>query len=212
MKLFTYFRSSAAFRVRIALNLKGIDYEPSFVHLVKGEQLKGDFAKLNPQLLVPALDDAGLLVSQSLAIMEYLEEKYPKPALLPADAAGRARVRALSLFVACEIHPLNNLRTLKYLRSGFGFTEDQIETWYRHWIADGLEKLETSLGQSGDTGAFSHGATPTMADCFLVPQIFNAQRYKCNLAPFPTVMRVFDRCMTQEAFRKAQPAQQPDRE
>jgi maleylacetoacetate isomerase len=211
VKLYTYFRSSAAFRVRIALNLKGLAYEPVFIHLAKGEHRKPEYASVDPQALLPTLVDEGAALSQSLAIIEYLDEKHPKPALLPRDASGRARVRSLSLLVACEIHPLNNLRTLQYLKRSLGQNEEQINTWYRHWIADGLTKLEADLGRGG-TGRFCDGDTPTMADCCLVPQIFNAKRYESDLAPYPTVMRIFDACMKLEAFDRAQPSKQPDAE
>ena len=189
MKLYTYFRSSAAFRVRIALNLKGLKYEPAFVHLAKGEHRKPEYA--------------------ALAIIEYLEEKHPQPPLLPKDALGRARVRSLSQLIASEIHPLNNLRTLQHLRRALGQSEDQVATWYRHWIADGLAKLEAELDGKQ---RFCHGDSPTMADCCLVPQIFNARRYDSDLAPYPKTMRVFDACMKLEAFDRAQPSKQPDAE
>jgi maleylacetoacetate isomerase/maleylpyruvate isomerase len=211
VKLYTYFRSSAAFRVRIALNLKGLEYDPIFVHLAKGEHRKPEYASAYPQGLLPTLVDDGEVLSQSLAILEYLEEIHPKPPLLPKDVLGRARVRSLALLIACEIHPLNNLRTLQYLKRQLGQNEEQINTWYRYWIADGLLKLEADLSKSG-TGKFSHGDAPTMADCCLVPQIFNAKRYSCDLTPYPTVMRVFDACMTLEAFDRAQPSKQPDAE
>ena len=211
MKLYTYFRSSAAFRVRIALNLKGLAYDPVFVHLAKGEHRKGEYASVDPQGLLPTLVDDGQALSQSLAIIEYLDEKFPQPRLLPGDLLGRARVRSLSLLVACEIHPLNNLRTLQYLKRELGQSEEQINTWYRHWIADGLAKLEADLAR-GPAGRFCHGNAPTMADCCLVPQIFNARRYDSDLTPYPTVMRVFDACMNLEAFDRAQPSKQPDAE
>jgi len=212
VKLYTYFRSSAAFRVRIALNLKGLKYEPIFIHLAKGEHRKPGYSGVYPQGLLPTLvDDDGEVLSQSLAIMEYLDQTHPQPALLPNDPAGRARVRSLSLLVACEIHPLNNLRVLQYLKRQLGQNEEQINTWYRHWVADGLLKLEADLSKGG-TGKFSHGDTPTMADCCLVPQIFNAKRYNSDLAPYPTVTRVFDECMKLEAFDRAQPSKQPDAE
>lgn len=212
MKLYTYFRSSAAFRVRIALNLKGLEYEPQFVHLAKGEHRDPSYAAVNPQGLLPFLEDGTVRLSQSLAILEYLEETHPRPALLPGEPAGRARVRALSLLVACEIHPVNNLRVLQHLRKSLGQTEDQVNAWYLHWIADGLAKLEAELAGDARTGKYSHGDSPSMADCCLVPQVFNAKRFKANLAPFPTVMRVFDACMGLEAFDRAQPAKQPDAE
>jgi maleylacetoacetate isomerase/maleylpyruvate isomerase len=212
VKLYTYFRSSASFRVRIALNLKGIAYEPSFVHLPKGEHRAAAYSKVNPQALTPTLVlDDGEQLAQSLAIMEYLEETHPQPALLPKDAKGRARVRSLSLLIACEIHPLNNLRTLQHLKRALGQNEEQTNAWYRHWVADGLAKFEADLTR-GATGRFCHGDAPTMADCCLVPQIFNAKRYQCDLAPYPATMRVFDACMKLEAFDRAQPSKQPDAE
>ena len=210
MKLYTYFRSSAAFRVRIALNLKGLKYAPVFVHLAKGEHRKPEYAAVNAQALVPTLVlDDGTRLNQSLAIIEYLEEKHPQPPLLPKDALGRARVRSLSQLIASEIHPLNNLRTLQHLRRALGQSEDQVATWYRHWIADGLAKLEAELH---DRHRFCHGDSPTLADCCLVPQIFNARRYDSDLAPYPNTMRVFDACMKLEAFDRAQPSKQPDAE
>jgi len=211
VKLYTYFRSSAAFRVRIALNLKGLAYEPQFVHLPKGEHRDASYARLNRQALLPTLDDGGALLNQSLAIIEYLEETRPIPALLPKDAAGRARVRSLALLVACEIHPLNNLRTLQYLRKALAQDEEEIKTWYRHWIADGLGRLEADLAR-GPAGKFCYGDAPTLADCCLVPQVFNAKRYDSDLGPYPNVMRVFGECMKLEAFDKAQPTKQPDAE
>jgi maleylacetoacetate isomerase/maleylpyruvate isomerase len=212
VKLYTYFRSSAAFRVRIALNLKGLAYEPVFVHLAKGEHRKADYAAVNPQTLLPTLElDDGTRLTQSLAIIEWLDEKHPAPALLPRDALARARVRSLAYLVACEIHPLNNLRVLQHLKRALGQSQEQIDNWYRHWIADGLAKLEADLARPG-TGKFSHGDAPSMADCCLVPQIFNAKRYNSDLAPYPVTMRVFDNCMKLEAFDRAQPAKQPDAE
>ena len=210
MKLYTYFRSSAAFRVRIALNVKDLRYESLFVHLAKGEHRRPEYAKVNPQGLLPTpeLDD-GIRLNQSLAIIEYLEDKYPRPPLLPSDAVGKARVRGLAALVACEIHPLNNLRVLQHLKRSLGQSEEQVNAWYRHWIADGLAKLEAQLDPKAK---FAYGDAPTMADCCLVPQIFNAKRYDCNLAPYPTTMRVFEQCMRLEAFDRAQPAKQPDAE
>jgi maleylacetoacetate isomerase len=213
VKLYTFFRGSSPFRVRIALNLKGLPYEAAFVHLAKGEQRKPGYTAVNPQGLVPALVlDDGHVLTQSLAIIEYLDETYPRPALLPADSLERARVRALSLIVACDIHPLNNARTLSYLRKGMNQTEEQANAWYRHWIADGLAKLESTLTHFPGTGRFCHGDAPTMADCCLVPQVFNAKRFQCDTTPFPAVMRIFDACMKLEAFDRAQPAKQPDAE
>ncbi|MGH8672818.1 MAG: maleylacetoacetate isomerase [Burkholderiales bacterium] len=213
MKLYTFFRGSSPFRVRIALHLKGLAYEAAFVHLAKGEQRRPAYADVNPQALVPALVlDDGHVLTQSLAIIEYLDETFPKPPLLPADARSRARVRALSLIVACEIHPLNNARTLSHLRKVMSQTEEQVNGWYRHWVADGLAKVEASLRHFPGTGRFCHGDAPTMADCCLVPQVFNAQRFECDTAPYPTVMRIFDECMKLDAFDRAQPAKQPDAE
>jgi len=212
VKLYTYFRSSASFRVRIALHLKGLTYEPVFVHLAKGEHRQPQYTKVNAQALVPTLElDDGTRLTQSLAIMEWLEERHSTPALLPRDALGRSRVRAISDLIACEIHPLNNLRVLQHLKRALGQSQDQIDTWYRHWIADGLQKLEAELAAPG-TGKFCHGDSPTLADCCLVPQIFNAKRYESDLAPYPKTMRVFDNCMKLEAFDRAQPSKQPDAE
>ncbi|MGH8735863.1 MAG: maleylacetoacetate isomerase [Burkholderiales bacterium] len=212
MKLYTYFRSSAAFRVRIALNLKGLSYEPQFVHLARGEHRRPEYGALNPQALVPALADEGTQLTQSLAIIEYLEEKHPTPALLPKDLLGRARVRSLALLIACEIHPLNNLRVLQYLVNEFGHGEQDKSKWYRHWIDDGMAKLEADLMHGPGTGRFCHGDAPTVADCCLVPQVFNARRFNCDLSHAPTVLRVLEECMKLDAFRRAQPSSQPDAE
>ena len=218
MKLYTAFRSSAAFRVRIALNLKGLAYEPAFVHLARGEHRKPEYAAINPQALVPTFEAEGTRLVQSIAIMEYLDETHPNPPLLPKDALGRARVRSLALLVACEIHPLNNLRVLQHLKRALGQSDDQINAWYRHWIADGFQKFEgeLALGAQGIArsamGRYCHGDAPTMADCCLVPQVFNAQRYQCDTGPYPTMMRVFAECMKLDAFDRAQPSKQPDAE
>jgi maleylacetoacetate isomerase len=213
VKLYTFFRGSSPFRLRIALNLKGLAYDAVPVHLGRNEHHRPEFGAVNPQQLLPALElDDGQVLTQSLAIMEYLEEKYPKPPLLPGDSYGRARVRALSLLIACEIHPLNNKRTLDYLRSGVGRSEPQLAEWYRHWIDDGLAKLEAAMSRGPGTGRFSHGDAPTMADCCLVPQVFNARRYDNDTSRFPTVMRVFGECMQLDAFLRAQPSKQPDAE
>lgn len=212
MKLYTYFRSSAAFRVRIALNLKGLPYEPAFVHLPRGEHRAPGYGAINPQALVPTLDDGGRLLTQSLAIIEYLDETHPAVPLLPKDPSGRARVRSLSMLIACEIHPVNNLRILQHLKRALGQNEEQVNAWYRHWIGDGLAKFEADLVSGKTTGKFCHGDTPTMADCCLVPQVFNAQRYRCETAAYPATMRVFAECMKIEAFDRAQPAKQPDAE
>jgi maleylacetoacetate isomerase len=211
MKLYTAFRSSAAFRVRIALNLKGLAYEPAFVHLGRGEHRRPEYAAINPQALVPAFETDGVRLVQSLAIIEYLEQTHPLPPLLPEDAPGRARVRSISMLVACEIHPLNNLRVLQHLKRALAQSDDQVNAWYQHWIADGFQKLEAELARAA-AGSFCHGDSPTMADCCLVPQVFNAQRYQCDTAPYPKVMRVFAECMKLDAFDRAQPAKQPDAE
>ena len=210
MELYSYFRSSASFRVRIALALKGLAYDYVPVHLVKSEQLKAPFNTLSPTQLVPLLKDGDALISQSIAIIEYLDETHPQPPLLPADALGRARVRALSLDIACEIHPLNNLRVLRYLTGEMKLGEDDKNRWYRHWVETGLEAVERQLAGSPATGRFCHGDAPTMADVLLVPQIFNAQRMDCRLDHVPTVMRVFAECMALDAFTAAQPSACPD--
>ena len=210
MRLYTYFRSSAAFRVRIAMNLKGIAYEPVFVHLAKGEHRAPAYGAINPQALLPALDDGGELLTQSLAIIEYLDETHPAVPLLPKDPRGRARVRSLSMLIACEIHPVNNLRVLQHLKRALDQNDEQVSAWYRHWIADGLSKFEADLTRTKATGRFCHGDAPTIADCCLVPQVFNAQRYQCDTAAYPATMRVFAECMKLDAFDRAQPSNQPD--
>jgi len=212
MKLYGYFRSSAAFRVRIALNLKQLDYESAFIHLRRGDQGQPGFRAVNPQGLVPALETDGQILIQSLAIIEYLDETRPEPPLLPRDPAGRARVRALAEIVACDIHPINNLRVLRYLHRSFGQDEQAIGTWYNHWIDAGFQALEQLLANDARSGAFCHGDAPSLADVALVPQVVNAERYKLDLAPYPTIKRIFDRCMKLDAFAAAHPDRQPDRE
>ena len=213
MKLHDYFRSSAAYRVRIALNLKGLAPERAFVHLRKGEQRAGAFLAMNPQGLVPALTtDDGAVLTQSLAIVEWLEETHPQPRLLPADPAGRARVRSIALAIACDIHPLNNLRVLNYLTNTLGVSSEQRDGWYRYWIDRGFEALETTLAREGATGRFCHGDTPTLADVCLVPQVANAHRLSMDLSPYPTIMRIDAACNALEPFAAAAPAQQPDAE
>ncbi len=212
MKLIGYFRSSAAFRVRIALNLKGIAVEHASRHLRKGEQSSSDYAAINPQKLVPALVlDDGRVLTQSLAIMEYLEETHPEPSILPKDPVGRARVRSLSLIVSADIHPIQNLRVMAYLRQKFEQTEESAFTWSRHWIETGFDAYEATLKQ-GDTGTFSHGDRPTMADMCLVPQVFNAARFKVDMNRYPTIQRIHEACMALPAFDAAQPSRQPDAE
>ncbi len=211
MRLYSYFRSSASFRVRIALALKGLAFDYVPVHLVKNEQLADAFSARVPAQLVPALEiDGDGLLTQSLAIIEYLDETHPQPPLLPADPLGRARVRAIALDIACEIHPLDNLRVLRYLTKQLGVAEDDKNRWYRHWVETGLSVVEKRLASSSDTGAFCHGHAPGLADCTLVPQIFNAQRMDCRLDHVPTVMRIFERCMAVPAFQAAQPSATPD--
>lgn len=214
MKLYSYFRSSAAYRVRIALNLKGLAYETVPVHLTRGggDQLTPAYRQLNPQALVPLLEDAGRLLTQSLAIIEYLEEVHPQPALLPKDPAARARVRALALAVACDLHPLNNLRVLNYLTGPMGLSDEAKQTWYRHWIAEGLGALEAALVRDRETGRFCHGDAPGLADCCLVPQLANAHRFKCDVSPYPTLLKIEKNCLALEAFRGAAPDKQPDAE
>jgi len=213
MKLYDYFRSSAAYRVRIALNLKNVAPERASVHLRRGAQRAEDYLAMNPQGLVPALvTEGGDVLTQSLAIIEWLEESYPKPALLPGDAAGRARVRSLALAIACDIHPLNNLRVLNYLRGTLGVTDAQRDGWCRYWCDVGLEALETRLARESATGAFCHGGTPTIADVCLVPQLANARRVDLDLAPYPTLLRIESACVALPAFADAAPARQPDAE
>ena len=214
MKLYSYFRSSAAYRVRIALNLKGLAYETVPVHLTRGggEPLAPGYRKLNPQALVPVLQDGERALSQSLAIMEYLEEIHPQPPLLPKDPAARARVRALALAVACDLHPLNNLRVLNYLTGPMGLGDDAKQTWYRHWIAEGLGALEASLAGDPETGRFCHGDAPGLADCCLIPQLANAHRFKCDVSPYPTLLKIEKNCQALDAFLRAAPDQQPDAE
>jgi maleylacetoacetate isomerase len=214
LKLYSYFRSSAAYRVRIALNLKGLAYETVPVHLTRGggEQFAPGYRKLNPQALVPALQDGERLFTQSLAIIEYLDEVHPQIPLLPKDPAARARVRALALAVACDLHPLNNLRVLNYLAGPMGLGDDAKRTWYHHWIAEGLGALEASLAGDRETGRFCHGDAPGLADCCLVPQLANAYRFKCDVSPYPTLLKIEKNCQALAAFQRAAPDKQPDAE
>jgi maleylacetoacetate isomerase len=210
MKLYNYFRSSASYRVRIALALKGLDWDYMPVHLARNEHLAESYAQISAARLVPLLDDDGTMLTQSIAIIEYLEETHPEPPLLPRSAAARARVRALAFDIACEIHPLNNLRVLRYLVHDLKVGEDDKNRWYRHWVETGLEVVERQIADHPATGRFCHGDTPTLADCTLVPQIHNAQRFDCRLDHVPTVMRIFDACMELDAFAKTQPSACPD--
>ncbi len=212
MELYNYFRSSASWRVRIALALKGlnVDYKP--VHLARNEQFQESYAAVSASRLVPLLRDGDASLTQSMAIIEYLDETHPTPPLLPGDALARAHIRALSQDIACEIHPLNNLRVLRYLVKDLGVSEDNKTRWYRHWVESGLGVVEHRLAQEGRAGRFCVGDTPTMADCLLVPQIFNAQRFDCRLDHLPTLMRIHDHCMTLDAFRLTHPNACPDAE
>ena len=212
MKLYGYFRSSAAYRVRIALNLKGLKYEQIPIHLRKGEQRSGPYRAVNPQELVPALSDDRGTFTQSLAIIEYLEERYPEPPLLPDAAEARARVRAIALAIACEIHPLDNLRVLQYLTRTLGVSEDAKNGWYRHWIDLGLAALESQLARDPAAGPFCHGAAPTLADVCLVPQLANARRLPMPVDSYPTLLRIEAACNALPAFAAAAPALQLDAE
>ena len=209
MQLYNYFRSSASFRVRIALALKGLAYDYMPVHLTKNEQFQESYAAVSASRLVPLLKDGDAVLTQSLAIVEYLDETHPAPPLLPPDALGRARVRALAYDIACEIHPLNNLRVLRYLVHDLKLSEDDKNRWYRHWVETGLEAVERQLSDAR-TGLYCHGDAPTLADITLVPQIFNAQRLNCRLEHVPTVMRVFEACMKLDAFEQTRPEKCPD--
>jgi len=216
LQLHSYFRSSAAYRVRIALNLKGLAWETMPVHLLKGggEQFTPAFRATNPQALVPALrlpdEEGGGVLTQSLAIIEYLDEIHGGAPLLPGSALGRARVRALAQAIACDLHPLNNLRVLRYLKHELGVDEAQKNAWYAHWVALGLGAVEQMLAGSPDTGRFCHGEAPGLADCCLVPQIYNAQRFGCPLDAYPTIGRIVAACNALPAFQQAAPERQPD--
>ena len=210
MKLHSAARSSASFRVRIALNLKGLPFEYAAVDLVHGGQFAAAFRGLNPAELVPVLEHDGSVLTQSLAIIEYLDEKYPQPPLLPHDPLDRAYVRAIALAIACEIHPLNNLRVLRYLTKDLGLDEEAKNGWYRHWVEQGLAQVEAQLAAAGRCRRFVLGDEVTVADVLIVPQIFNARRFDCRLDHVPTVMRIFDACMQLPAFIEAQPSGQPD--
>ena len=213
MKLYTYYRSTAAWRVRIALNLKGVTYEPAFTHLRSGQHRAPGFLSTNPQGLIPVLDDNGVALSQSLAIIEYLDEKYPEPPLLPADPVARARVRSLALAVACDMHPLNNLRVLKFLQQRLGLDEQTVTTtWYRHWIAEGFRGLEEEARQTSGDGRHTFGTSLTMADVFIVPQMYNAKRFNCDVSAYPTLRGICAHLETLPAFADAAPEAQADAE
>lgn len=212
MKLYSFFRSSASYRVRIALNLKGIEYEYVPCHLRKGEQRSETFLALNPHGLVPMLELDGAVITQSLAIIEYLDECYPQHPLLPREQLGRARVRGIALSAACDIHPLNNLRVLNYLEDVLAIDESARNRWYQHWVKVGFEALEQQLAQDRDTGEYCHGDAPTLADVCLVPQVANAERFHCDLSAYPTITRINQACLCLEPFRAAMPKEQPDAE
>lgn len=215
MKLHNYFRSSASYRVRIALELKGLSYDYMAVHIARGEHKKAPFAGLSPDELVPLLEIDGERISQSMAIIEYLDEKYPQAPLLPGDAMGRAKVRALAQCIACDTHPVNNLRVLKYLSGTLRLDDEAKNAWYRHWCREGLEAFERQLAQLPDevsNGAFCYGGTPTLADCCLVPQIFNAQRFNTELGGLPRTMAAYEAASQLAAFQKAHPSACPDHE
>lgn len=212
LRHYTYFRSSAAYRVRIALNLKGLEAEEQYIHLRKGDQRAEDYLALNPQGLLPALVDDGAVLGQSLAIIEYLDETRPEPALLPADPLGRARVRQLALAVACDIHPIDNLKVLNYLGTELGADDAAKANWYRHWINQGFTAIEALLANGDATGQFCHGDTPTMADICLVPQLYNARRFDTDLSLYPTILRVEEACQVLDVFARAAPDVQPDAE
>jgi maleylacetoacetate isomerase len=208
MRLYDYWRSSAAYRVRIALNLKSVAYEPVAVNLRQGAHRTLDYLARNPQGLIPTLDAGELVLTQSLAAIEYLDETHPEPPLLPKDPAARAEVRSLALHVACEIHPLNNLRVLQHLKQRLGLEEAEVNAWYRHWIAEGFASLEARLKRGA--GTYCHGDAVTLADVCLVPQVYNARRYNCDLTPFGTIRRVEAACQELPAFERARPERQPD--
>ncbi len=214
LRLYSYWRSSAAYRVRIALALKGLDYETIPIHLVRdgGEQLQPGFRALNPQGRVPLLEHDGVVISQSLAIIEYLDEVFPASPVLPADAQGRARVRSLAQLVACDIHPLNNLGVMKYLKGALSIGEEAVAQWYGHWVSEGFAALEQRLEGEGETGRFCHGERPTLADLCLVPQVYNARRFAIDLSDYPGIVAVDAACTALQAFAAAAPENQPDAE
>ncbi|MBT2768116.1 maleylacetoacetate isomerase [Stenotrophomonas sp. ISL-67] len=212
MELFSYWRSSAAYRVRIGLNLKGLEHTITPVHLVRdgGQQHSAGYAALNPQELVPTLVHGERVLHQSMAILEYLDEVFLEPPLLPDDAAGRARVRALAQLVACDIHPLNNLRVLQFFDDTWNVPQAERDDWICHWMRVGFDAMERLLVESVDTGRFCHGDSPTLADCCLVPQLFNARRFHVDLAPYPTLVRIEEACAALPAFEAARPENQVD--
>jgi len=210
LKLYTLSRSSASYRVRIALNLKGLKYEPITKILGKGEHRTPEYLAVNPQGLLPALEIDGVVLSQSLAIIEYLDERYPNPRLLPEDPLDRARVRSLALAIACDIHPINNLRVLNYLRNELGQSEEAVNTWYRHWVSEGFRGLEVELRRYSSNRRYCYGDTLSLADVCLVPQMFNARRFDVDLTPFPTVEAISRHLESIPEFAAARPEVQPD--
>ena len=212
MKLYSYFRSSAAYRVRIALNLKGLAHDDTFLHLENGDQFAPDYKALNPQMVVPTLIDGDAKLFQSLAILEYLDEKYPEPPLLPADSAARAWVRGLALINIADSHPLIVPRIRHYLLDEQKLSQEQLLGWIRHWLGAGLAAMEALLAEHKESGRFCHGERPTIADIALVTQVTPAKTFDCDLAPYPRVMRIYDGCMVIPAFADAHPSKQPDAE
>jgi maleylacetoacetate isomerase len=214
MRLYTFFRSSASYRVRIALNLKGLAYDQAAIHLRRGggEQLMPAYRAINPQALVPALEDNGRILTQSLAIIEYLEETHPNPPLLPKDTADRALVRSMALVIACEVHPIQNLRVLNYVKATYNQTDEQVNQWAQHWIDLGLSALQEMIVAQPKRGKFCFGETPTLADICLIPQLGNARRYGCDLSKYPTILEIENQCNALPAFANAAPEKQPDAE
>jgi maleylacetoacetate isomerase len=210
MKLYNFSRSSASYRVRIIANLKGITYDDVSINLMRGESRHPSYEAMNPQGRVPTLEDNGRLIPQSMAICEYLEETHPKPSIFPTDPYGRARVRALALMVACEIHPIAGGRAQSYLGSLVSADANARAEWSRHWMSEGFREIEAMLTKSAESGRFCHGDTPTIADAFLIPQVYNAERAGVDLAPFPTIRRIYQECNKLEAFAQAAPERQAD--